>query len=67
MPDQLLEAEYVELEFIAATAPATLAGAAVKLRGVLKDQYILDGDPLSAESLRQVLDLIERELAQAAA
>jgi len=33
-----------------------------KLRGVLEDQHILDGNPLSARSLRQVLALLEREL-----
>ncbi len=67
IPDRLLDAEYVELDLIAATAPETLAGAAVKLRGVLEEQYILDGDPLSVGSLRQVLAVLEREIAPAAA
>jgi hypothetical protein len=45
-----------------AGAGDTLAEAAVKLRGVPEDQHILDGNPLSARSLRQVLALLEREL-----
>jgi hypothetical protein len=67
IPDRLLDAEQVELDFIHATPAATLAGAAVKLRALLEEQAILDTDDAFPGSLRQVLAVLEHELGRAAA
>ncbi len=55
-----MDAEGAELDFIHVTPAATLAGAAVKLRGLLDEQYILDGDEALCLSVRQVLELVEK-------